>query len=524
MVPPAAGCLTVRAGAQQRTAIALFLLLAALIIRSASLPGRSWWIDELIARDVARLPLYNSDSFDQQRPPFTSILAFCRHDSGPGPAAYLLDGFFAAKAEPMGGEFWMRLPPIVAAILTLLLLMAYGRHIAGSPAGAIVMAAGYAIMPAMVDYGTTPRGYAWAVLLGFLHLTALVRGALSARRRRGRVAWAWWIVAAFSGITVALVNVVSLVWVSACLMSAATDHGAAGRAARCGVVSVGFAIGVAAALWFALWLQGLAATPNTLPASRGALDAVSQLLNAVRELHHDGTTALLALTALLMVTGRRCTRRKPPVPVRAVWLALAFSGILAVVFAYKFFLAPRHLFPAQMAFLLLLGLSTRPALRCLSQRIGERFACRVLATGVCLIAIAAFPFALRQATIPMHDWRSAIRQLAADYQAGDLILCGPNSDLEIVRAYAGAAGIPAEAVPRWIDAGDGRLLPSASEEGLAAALASDGRIWFVTGFYGQVRPASYWALVERHFQKIRTTTTGRLPIMLLARKMPDKSL
>jgi hypothetical protein len=434
-----------------------------------------------------------------------------------------LDGFFAERAEPMGGEFWMRLPPMAAAILTLLLLLVCGRHIAGSRTGAVAMATGFAIMPAMVDYGTTPRGYAWGVLLGFLHLTALVRGRLAARRRCRRTAWAWWTLAAASGIAAVLVNAVSLVWVTACLIAAGTGCGSGGRAQRCGPVSVGFAIGAATALWFALWLPGLAATPNTMPASRGPFDTLSQLVNVVRELYHDGTVAVLALAALLMVIGRCGKRPKPLVPVHAVWLALFLSGILAAGFAYKFFLAPRHLFPAQMALLLLFGLSAEPALRCLSRRIGERFALRLATAGLCLIAIAALPFALRQAATPMHDWRNAIRNLAADYRAGDMILCGPNSDLEIVRAYASAAGIPAEAVPRWIDAG-GRLLPSSSEEGLAAALESKDRIWFVTGFYGQVRPASYWALVERHFRKIRATTTGRLPIILLARQMPDKSL
>jgi hypothetical protein len=504
--------------------VAGLLLLTAVAVRLPALPERSWWIDELITRDVARLPLITAEAFSQSKPPFNSIISFCLHDTGPGPLTYLLDGMFAAQATPMGAEFWMRVPPVISGLLTVALIICAGRHLTGTHVGALAMSVGAAVMPAMVDYTTTPRGYGWAVLFGLLHLTALVKGRYASKRGRPAIAQSWWLAAVVSACAAILIHAVSLVWVTACLAAALTTptRGAA-RWARRALLSAAVVIVTVAIGWCSVWLSRLAYTPNAMPVARSWQEIVAGLVTATGTLVADGSAILLALTLAMIAIVSRQRLPGPSLCSRAVAFALLLSAVLAAGLAYKFFLAPRHLFPAQIALLLLAGLLSGTTLGFLARLTGTVRPRRMATVLLLVLGVMALPFAVKQAQTPMQDWRNAMRRLAAAYQPGDMILCGPNSDLEVVRAYAVALGIPPDSVPRWIDAGHGHLLSSGSEAGVMAAIASPNRLWFVTGFYGQVRPASYWTLIKQHFRPVATVATGRLPVMILLHDKPDKS-
>ncbi len=511
----------------RRVHVALVGLLAVVAVglRLPALGDRSWWIDELVTTQVSRFPLYAPGVFTAAGPTPHSILGFCIRDTGPGPFSYLLEGLFSRKAHPGGGEFWIRLPGILCAAATVLLLGLRGRRWCGSRHGALAMAAFAAAFPMWADWSTGARGYSWTVLLCLLQLGMIVELTSGGRGTGRKRAW--------------LGALVPLSCIASVLLSPM-------NAAWCAAI-----VGALAAVWVrSLWRRG-PAFPGAwfLSASVAAAVVCGEYLHrwallsrkpvapadAARALNRiaSGASAFLDSLArepsggiglgacmVCVAAGLHIAWRKPGVrpAAGACLLALAAVAALALLLLSRFFLVLRYFYPVTVMACWCAGLLAARGCAFVRRRAGRRVADGVLAVGICALVAVCTPSSLYFARTPVHDWSNAARWMTSRIRPGDLVFCGPNADNEVLWTYAEPLGWLNQ-VPRWLETGGGGRLDTLTAEGLRAGLSSGRRLWFITPFLDAVRPPSYWRLVHENFREAERIP-GRGDIHIFLREPP----
>jgi hypothetical protein len=483
-------------------------LVVAVGVRLPALRQRSWWIDELITAQVAARPLVGPDLWDPRRPPADSLLGFTIQDAGPGPLTYLLEGVFAKRAAPLGGEFWIRLPGIVAALLTIGLTYRLARRWWGSAAVAATLALWAAVFPPWVDFSVGARGYAWTALFVLCHLAG-VEAIMRATEARdaGRL---WRGAAVLSLFTVAAfyITPLNLAWsvpfwgAVAVLWWTRRRHGVPIPLTPLVVSAVAAALLIAP--YLAVWWVRLAAKA---PAARWGYDlsrVVPRLLDFLDELRREPSHALVVFGAPLALVLAAMLSRRRPAGRFLLWTCtgVVLGGIiLGAALLSRFFLTPRYLVGFSIPLMWASGELLRHLYAAARLRYGRRVAAVLLASLAAAGCAAQVPSALYYARTPVHDWLSAVRWLSARLAPDDVVLCGPNADIEILWAYAGRLGWMQQ-VPRWFNMPGNRQVDATTTEGLALAIASGRRIWYVTPFLDRIRPPAYWRLIHEHFRPV----------------------
>ncbi len=498
----------------------LFLaVILAIAVRLPSLGERSWWIDELITAQVAQRPLIGPDVWNPKMPPVRSLFGFTLQDTGPGPLTYLLEGALGKWARPHGGEFWIRLPGIFAAVLAVLLISRVGKFWWGGRAVATVTALWAAVFPPWVDFSTGARGYMWTVLCLLLHFAVLqdflrkrALGAVCRGPRHARQLLLLSVVAFY----ISPINLVYCVpfWL-AFLVAALRTPKAFSCVNLLGVLGVGSTLVVPyAALW-----------QTRLRANAGALGSSDPLLVLAR-LRDFGNNLIidepwyaglvLGAVVLTLFTWRLSTKRP-------MWRVARLSSVLVILAGVGvgtylltcFFLVPRYFVGYSVPLVWALGLAVQRAFLWSAKRWGKRRARALLGLGALVFAAIQVPSAIDYARTPVHNWLAAVRWLHERLGPNDIVFCGPNADIEVLWAYTQPLGWD-EQVPRWLIVENGRRLDTASAEALKRALETPRRLWFVSPFLDRVRPPEYWKLIHDHFQPA-ARFPGRGEIHILVR-------
>lgn len=500
------------------------ILLVALAVRLPALGEHSWWIDELVTRNTGRLALWRPGAFSAKLPATHSMVGFSVQDIGPGPLTYLLEGAFARWAEPLGGEFWLRIPGVAAGMACVALLLVWGRRWGVGRRGALAMAAFGAVYPPWVEWSTGARGYAWCLLVGLVQLgllCELAREKTASGRVRG--SGLLWGALVFSVPVAMLINPIHSTWNAAVLAGVLAARVFWKRSRIATLPRAGFWGGIAGAVslcgsWGALWVA------RVLPQrAGGAADGASimygRLLEFLRQaVHSPGIGVALLAGVIFVCTFPWLWRRKSLRPVLVVFaVALGGFALLSLVMLRKQFLATRYVYSVTLLSCWLFGFGVQRLALVVAARRGSagvrRFDSGVAGGLVALMALIGWPTA-REVAVPVHDWSGAVRWMQTRVQPGDLVLCGPNSDSEIFRTYAQAAKLQA-AVPRWIQDASGVMHYTSSEKALGPVLKGKGRVWFVTAFWGIVRSAGYWEQVKANFREVaRIPGQGEIRILL----------
>ncbi|CAN5510330.1 hypothetical protein BH09SUM1_BH09SUM1_16610 [soil metagenome] len=531
-----------------RRILGFVIVAMALLVRGPAMGDRSWALDDVITWNVARLPIWTSE----QPPPGVSpkgIIGFCMQDRGPGPLTYLVDGFCARWAAPLGREWVLRIPGFTAAVLTVLLCLWKGRLLTGSDYGAIAMAAAAGI-PLWIEFSVSPRGYSWVVLIGFAQLASVFEARLfsGARARNARLGFVVLSILAF------FFHAFSVAW-SGALAIALLWEIAMKRARKPAlwewIVCVASALLVAA--WLTLWLRS-----SDAGAGIQMTGVIEKLATTMRELIVDiNAETCIGMLGLLLFLGRGWDRRWS-FAARLAIIAIFFHAALAAVIAMKFKSADRYLFGLSILAVWAAGVgSTRivalevlglfyhgdfeRSVRSLSLRKSWKetkavfeswrttprellrqsfivFARRHRLAFFSLLLVVAAPFgpaSWRTAGAPWHDWSSAIKDFSTIYKPGDVVLFGPNSEREIYYVYAQAAGLPSDSAPGALLLPDGATLNPAKAPDLARiAELGSGRVYFFTSFYRDPsRSEEYWRTLDERFVEL-PSTPGRAPIRL----------
>lgn len=514
--------------AKRRSLTVVWLCVAlamGIFVRLPAYHQRSWWIDELITAQVAGRPLTGPDLWDATRKPADSILGFTLQDTGPGPLVYLLDGVFSKFARPVGGEYWLRLPGLVAALLTIGMLYIFGRQWWGSRRLAATITLWAALFPPWVDFSMGARGYAWTVLFLLIQwhaLWCLVSGSqtLDYRSRLSIVTLAVTTVLCFYLTPLNLVWCTPL-WLTAAYFYWRNRQSFTPRLLRAVAVA---ALATAAAVvpYLMIWLMRLSAKGlggGTITLHR----AIARLHDFVDELSREPWYAVLAFVPLCLTALISILRldRRPPVAMMTLtsWFTLVSGTMLSAALVLLFFLAPRYLVGFSIPLVWGSGIVFKQLLLFARHRWGQKFASYIILILTLLIATIETPSALHYARTPVHDWLSAVLWLNARKSTQDIIFCGPNADIEVLWAYAKQFHWDQQ-VPRWLIVENGRKVDTSTLEALQRALLSQRRLWYITPFFGQVRPPAYWAFVRKHFREV-ARFPGRGDIVILLHEPSD---
>jgi hypothetical protein len=488
-------------------------MLAALLVRVPALFGRSWWLDELLTWKVASLRLWETGAPRANRDFAHGILGFTLHDAGPGPLMYLLEGSLHRLAHPMGAEGWLRVPGMLAGLLCVLLCLAGGRRSTGTRFGALCLAAVAASFPGWVDLDMGARGYGWLVLLGLLQWHAMWRLAGPVRKghqvRGGAITWLLVFVAAScAGL---FIHNVHVLWT--CSVGAALIYTRVSRKrssiAKLGAVWI-FAAGlchvVIHAGWMLLWAKGVMSQPAPT-SSVGVWQRVAAHITGSWDHQALVLLLLIALVVVGLFAGLRT--RVPRAVVVAIGCTVVFGLCLNVVLLARFAIAARYFYALTIP--LAWGVArTVGSLPGWSRGKVDRQTVEVCA----LAALLLLPVksAMWHAATPEHNWRAAMEFLKPRVTPGDLLVCGPMADMDVLQEYAVAAQLAA--LPkRLVSAAPGRTVDLFSADGLRTAFSSGRRMWFITANWGAVRPPAYWHLIEQQMDHA-ATSEGKNPVVI----------
>jgi hypothetical protein len=493
-------------GASRRQVV--FALLAGAFTLLACLPAfhhRSWWIDELVTRDISRLPFYKPGFFGTNQPFSHSILGYTVQDPGPGPLMYLLDGIFSPRAYAMGGEFWLRVPGIAAGFAATVMFVLLLAPLAGS-LPAVAVGCAFAAFPEFIDYYTGARGYGWLVLLAFVQWAACARVLHNAKSTGAAVVF---VIASVAGV---LVNPMHTLW-TGCLCAAVLFSFRRSRAARKRLAQLVAVLCTAAGylLWLGLWRAGMhaahtgtAATVNAPFVFGAALRKAAQSWNIVGLLIVNGM-----LAAVLWWRGNSVARLHALVST----FATLGGAVLLVVLSGKFFAVPRYFYALYVCAMISSAFVLRLVMVRMRRHVDGRLAARVLVACGVLLAIAQLPFAHWRARTPVHNWWDAAEFLRLHSSPGEFVVTGPNSEFEVYRVYAQAGKVPAQA-PLLIEDAARRQHPLDRANGLELLLNRGKTVWLATAAAGQHRTPEYWSLVNRNFQVV-AQIPGRADILIM---------
>jgi hypothetical protein len=486
----------VRAGRFSKFLPAVLFAMAAIAVCAPSLIHRSWWIDELITRDISRLPLFRLDAAGTT--PFThSILFYTLHDTGPGPLLYLLEGMFSRLAYPMGGEFWLRISGILAGACATGFLYFLCRVIIGHY-GAVVAATVAVFLPAFLEAYTGARGYAWLIFFALVQLYAIY----AALRGDGRAIIIWMFTA--GAILGMFVNAVHVVWTSCLVLLVVLSHvkrPSTSRAAMRTRVSALAVLVTISAGWLGIWLHSVM---NARTGSATSLTGVSLSVAVKRAFLESRYVPGLIISnlaaALLLFSYRSRAARLHAVLSLVVSVA---SVIFLLVLNARFFAAPRYFYPLWITLLVSCAfVFQRMAIRMRRNArswLPAGFAVAVQVIVVGLLAADAY----RTVSMPVQDWWGATEYIKQHAKPDDIVLTGPNSEYEVYRLYAKAAGVQAQA-PLMIEDALRRQFPLDRVEGLRMLLSQKPNVWFVTAALWQHRSKDYWALINNRFKPVAT--------------------
>lgn len=493
----------IRVVRNQRLLIAAGVALLALIVRMPSGDALSWWIDELITWQVARLPFLNSEALSDTRPPFTSMVGFALNDRGPGPLTYLLDGMAAQWASAMGGEGILRVPSIVAAAMAAG-LVAWGAFAIGGVWGAVAGGCYLAVSPAVVEYTTIPRGYAWALLASALQLVLMqriVRQGCESTLRRDAVLFAAVTTAGF------FVHPFQALWsaslVVAGIWSSGRGHGWALVRLFAAMLAVPVLIGAA---WLVAWHGRLSAQATGISAG---LDPIRNFLGLAEALTRAGTLPVLVVCLLVLGLGGARFHGRRRMALRTVLVALFFGAVLAGLLIVFFRPSARHLFVLDLAAAVALGAAAPRIAHGWHFRQVRRLA---VAGGASVIFVAA-AISMYGAARPRNDWQGVIEYLHPNLKDSDIVLTGPNAEIELLWVYLEAAGLKKERAPAKLLDGKGAEFDAGSEAGVAFAVSSGHRVWYVTGFPDYGKTPEYWKKVHASFEIVHEVP-GWSPIFI----------
>lgn len=495
--------------------LVLVALVAAFAVRLPALGERSWWIDELITAQVAARPLIGKDFWDPTQKPAESILGFTVQDTGPGPLVYLLEGIFASKAYPLGGEFWIRVPGIVAALLMVPLIWLLGRYWWQSARVAAMVALCLSVFPPWVDFSTGARGYIWTTLILVLLHTVLISAVQCSYAGRP-----WLIYPSITALSIMAIYLtplnlawlwpywmVLLFWIGRCPENRQ-------RSLRAYLLS---ALGVAVCClpYLLLWHSRLKGKPGILQPFSWT-HAVKSFADFTSELVREPWYGVLVLGPILfmLVLPRRLLRlRRNTTIIVTCWLLVLSGFLLAIPLAGRFFVAPRYFVGFSVPLLWAGGHLLKHTVlvfrRCFGRLIAQRLSILLLAC----FCLSQLPAAVRYAKIPIHDWLNAVRWLNEQIHPADIVFCGPNADIEALWAYSKRFGWDGQ-VPRWLIVEGGRRIDTSTSEAIQVALSSGRRLWYVTPFWGHIRPPEYWKLVAENFHEV-ARFPGRGDIVIL---------
>lgn len=484
-------------------------------IRIAAVFRGSWGIDEIITWDIARLPLYRPDFILAARGPAQSILQFCLHDTGPGPLTYIIEGLFAGFAHPAGAEFWLRLPGAGASIAVLLLFALGAKQLRITPTGQIISVAIAAVFPMWIDFAAGARGYSWGILVAALQLRLLLQLSIpSLSSHQNRNGFALFCLLAIAG---ALLHPVHLVWDAGMLFGTFVARYRLRRSALAslgarefwGSVLLAF-VGVCA--WIGVWAFTLLQSHAQSQAVAGSAQILVQRTHEFfRDVAGEGRVSV-GLLILYSAFGYWSSRRRIVLlPARFGFVATTLLSLgLLLLLSWRFFAATRYFYPVTIGVVWLAGQLRVPRLPGLAVSLGQSRAGGnfKLTSPQPLISILALvivgttlPISLRRATAPPYDWLNATRILKGKLQPPDIVICGPNSESEVLNRYASALHLPTQS-PRFIQDEHGRAFDLQSPAGLKTAMASGRNVWFVTAFRGLVRPPDYWQIIDRGFCEV----------------------
>ncbi|MGC8741576.1 MAG: hypothetical protein ACP5UB_08975 [Candidatus Sumerlaeaceae bacterium] len=492
----------------------------AVLVRLPAFQQRSWWIDELITAQVATRPLVGPDLWDPTRKPAESLIGFTIQDTGPGPLAYLMEGLFAKMTKPGGGEFWLRLPGVVAALFFVALTYAFGKSWWGSRRAAATMALLAAAFPPYVDFSMGARGYAWTALLLLVQWHALWKLACKPAARSSKC---WSPLGALTLTTVLsfYFTPINLVWCAPAWLAAlslSSQLDALRRpAARKWMLGHLLVAGLLIVPYLVAWISRIAAK-----ATPGGEVSVSRALLRLRdfanEISHEPWFAILICLPPVTLTVVSISRLRHRQPERTLifmgWGTMFGGGILSAALLTTFFLAPRYLVGFSIPLLWSCGVLLQRALALLRQRWGPTVVASAWLGTSAIIAALELPSAVYYARTPVHDWLSAVKWVSARIGHTDIVFCGPNADIEVLWAYSKVFHWDHQ-VPRWLILENGRKVDSSTTEALRLALSSNRRLWYITPFFGQVRPQEYWNLLRQHFREVaRFPGRGDIHVLL----------
>lgn len=500
----------------RRRLLALTSLLVfseAIALRSLTLRNTSWFIDEFVTRNTGRLSFWRPGALDASLPAAHSVVSFTLHD-GPGPFTYVLDGLFASQAYPLGGEFWLRLPGIAAGCMTVLLILVFGKRCLGSSEGACAMAAFGAALPAWIDWSGGARGYSWGVLIAMMQFGLMMRLSFAASTPMPRRANWLWILLVAATIAGWMTNPYHMLWSTGILAGVLYARFKLNRAqaAQLSAASLGLGIGAAAlpyAVWLLLWIPRISARGAT-PGSNAITGSVQRLLQA---LSVRSTVVALAECASLVTVCCWAWRKRALRPgVVCCAAACPMFALLCAVLSARF-VAGRYFYALTVLLCWFAGYLTQECCALIRLRLGASSAKAVFLALIAAMLVLPLKQAIWLAVTPVHNWAEAVRWLKPRVRKTDVVFLGPNADFEVFSAYAGAAGL-AVASPRWIFDENGRRYDAQREAGIAFALKSGRRLWFLTPFWGAVRPPSFWDYVSRNFVEA-ALIPGRTPIRIM---------
>jgi hypothetical protein len=424
---------------------------------------------------------------------------------------YMLEGTCAQLCHPFGGEGWLRVPGIFAGALATGLLFLALRTAAGF-LPAVLMAAIASALPLLIDFYTGARGYGWLVLVTLVQWCAairLVRGVAPARPMLVALAGA--------SILGMLMNPLHTPW-TVCMVIGLMAVCAAKRVRPPELTWKRLAVAgafllVIHAVWLGLWVYvmqhagtGSAATVHGFAGLR---------IVAHRMLQQKEILGLICanfvLAAPLVFSGDAVRRFQGTV---GVAVSLAAVLLLAALCA-RFFAAWRYFYIMPVCAMLSGGFHVE----WLAGRAGGR-ALRIVKTCVSLaVALALWyevPRAVKRANKPVQDWGAAVDYIRDHAEPNDLVLAGPNSEWEVYRVYAKAAGMTQQA-PLIAESPENIQFKTDTEDGLRLIINSKRPTWFVTAAFGQHRTPEYWQLIRENFDPMEKVR-GRNDILICRTK------
>lgn len=379
---------------------------------SASTAAATWWwlaIPALVAAVVNgwrfdATPFWRDEAWTAA----TSAMPFhamVRHlavdDAGLGGYYALMRLWMLVGSD---STWWLRVPGLVASVLTAVLVGLLARRLAGVAAG---VAAGVLItvMPVMVEHAQEVRPYPLVVAAACATALALHRYVEDPTTRR----WRWWAAAA------AIASVLHpMVGLPAVLALAAAAYVTPGRAPR-------------TALLAGSVVPGLSGVAVVLIGPQQAWRAGAATVSDLARMRHNygaGALAVLMLVVLVVLAVVQLRRDR-----QALWLLASWAAVPpAVLWAYGVLAnhyQPRYLAAAAHPVAILAGIGCTAAGDMIARWVGRPRVAPIVAGVLVAVAIAAqASFVVTSRTAPFYgdDPRSAAQSIVTSAHPGDAVV------------------------------------------------------------------------------------------------------